>query len=187
MNREETARIRSAPRWTAGASGYVCRSPPSPKYSPSTMQAGKNSGMAADARTWSTPMRPPRDRRRNRFHISVSGGPCTKVMLSPLRYEVADTASACRRPSRMFASMFSGLIRVSRNRRRGLVSTRPRVGGAMREPPETTAPANRSALTKREGTSVRITAGRRRVRTSAARDRPPLPPATRYGWRCTTR
>ena len=113
--------------------------------------------MAADARTWSTPIRSARDRRRNRSHIEVSGDPWTNVMLSPVRYEVADTARACRRPSLMFASMFSGLTRVSRNLRRGLVSTRPRVAGAMRAPPVATVPAIRMALPRREGTSVRMT------------------------------
>ena len=78
-------------------------------------------------------------------------------MLSPLWYEVADTARASKRPSLMFACMASGLTKVSRNLRSGFVSTRPRVVGAMRAPPVATDPATRRALPSREGTSVRMT------------------------------
>jgi hypothetical protein len=71
--------MRCAPRCSAGDSGAVSRTPPSPCHSLPIWIAGKNKGSAAEAITWFTLSVAATLRRCGRCHISTPR-PCTQVI-----------------------------------------------------------------------------------------------------------
>ncbi len=95
-------------------------------------------------RTAESPPRPSRarrpvaSRRRDASCVptsGISGAACTKVTVRPDPYDVADTATAVRRPREMLSAIPAGFRARRRVRSSGAVSTSPRTRGASLDPP----------------------------------------------------
>ncbi len=77
------ARIRSAPRWSAGLIGAFRRTPPSPYQARPICTGGKKMGIEAEAITWSSVMVVFTPIRRLRAQGAISGAPSKKVTEVP--------------------------------------------------------------------------------------------------------